>query len=50
VKATTLAGGHIECRTNLDIPTEAVVSVNLLIGGAASPLSPPQFSTIAKIR
>jgi hypothetical protein len=32
VKATTLAGGHIECRINLDIPTKAVVTVNLLIG------------------
>ena len=32
VKATTLAAGRIECRINLDIPTEAVVTVNPLIG------------------
>ena len=32
VKATTLAAGRIECGINLDIPTEAVVTVNPLIG------------------
>jgi hypothetical protein len=31
-KATTLAAGRIECGINLDIPTEAVVTVNPLIG------------------
>src|SRR6516165_4729990 len=34
VKATTLAAGRIECRINLDIPTEAVVTVNPLIGAS----------------
>ena len=31
-KATTFAAGRIECGINLDIPTEAVVTVNPLIG------------------
>jgi hypothetical protein len=48
VKATTLAGGHIQCRTNLDIPTEAVVTVNLLIGAPRRPSAHVNFQQSPK--